>query len=101
MVVKFTEKETGRLITNLNVQLDADNGVRCVTTSCVTNGRTWTGMTNSNGRVFIPSSPVDQSMTFTLERYMVTELRPQGARQSDGSWLVPLAWTQQAGQLPD
>lgn len=83
-------KLTNALITDTAVSVYSDNGIRCVTTPCPTNGRTFEGGTNTQGEVTIPAANVDESMTFTVVGYQDAELHTSGKLQSDGSWNLPL-----------
>ncbi len=71
------------------VSVYSDNGVRCVTTPCETNGRTWTGALE-NGKIVIPANDVDESMTITVDGYQAAELHLRGTLQSNGTWLLQL-----------
>lgn len=87
--VIFSDVKTQAPIIRTNVSLYSDNGVRCVTEPCPTNGRSWTGITDAEGAVLVPASMVDESMTFTLDGYNAKELH-SGTLQADQSWKLSL-----------
>lgn len=88
--VVVVNAQTAALIADRDVQLYSDNGVRCVTEPCPTNGRTWNGTTDTKGMALVPTSMVDESMTFTVDGYLGAELHTGGTLQGDGSWTLPL-----------
>lgn len=88
--VRFVNSQTQAPIVNASVDLYTDNGIRCVTEPCPTNGRSWQGTTDSQGVVGVPASVVDESMMFTLQGYQANELHTGGKVQNDGSWRFPL-----------
>lgn len=88
--VVFVNGQTQALITNTSVNLYADNGVRCVTEPCPTNGRTMVDTTDAAGSMTVPVTFVDESMTFTLTGYQGKELHVGGTLQADGSWKLSL-----------
>lgn len=89
--IVLTNKKTGAAITDTAVEIYADNGVRCVTTPCPTNGRAWSGSTNTTGEVTVPAAYVGESMTVTASGYQGAELHVSGKVQSDGSWQLPVS----------
>lgn len=72
------------------VSVYVDNGVRCVQAPCPTNGRTWTGTTDANGVVTLPSGYVDESMTFSVSGFTSAELHTSGQQESTSAWILSL-----------
>lgn len=74
-------------LAQVKVQLYSDNGRRCIKAPCPTNGRSWSGTTDSKGQLTIPAAMQDASMSLTPEGFEPLAL------QSGASGVVKLSCT--------
>ena len=65
----LVDAQTKSSIDSRAVRVYSDNGVRCVTTPCDTNGREWRGRSDGNGYVFVPRDMLDVSMSLDVDGY--------------------------------
>lgn len=72
--VALINKITGEPIRNTKVVIYSDNGTRCITTPCPTNGKSWDGTTNAQGLLAVPQGSIQQSTSFTATGYESTSL---------------------------
>jgi hypothetical protein len=87
--VRLFDAKTAQPIPNADVELQSDNGVRCIKAPCPTNGSSWKGSSDASGRLVIPKSALNTVANISSGRYhgdLVGDASP-GAK---GEWKVEL-----------
>ena len=89
--VKLIDAYSGQLISNVDVRIYSDNGIRCFTTPCNTEGQEWNGKTDSNGFISIPSKIINQSTGITAIGYKSgRDLGKDSEKITKYDWLMEL-----------
>jgi hypothetical protein len=85
------DKRTRKPIRLTAVKIYSDNGIRCRTTPCPTNGIEWNGKTDGRGYVLIPSQIRQNSMTITALGYSRGgDLNTDSMKRSKDYWVIAL-----------
>jgi hypothetical protein len=88
--VRLLDASSDRPLSNADVELWSDNGVRCIKAPCPTNGTQWTGRSDAAGDVVIPTSvlqPVTTIRTPTHEGDLIRDSEPADS----GRWVAELS----------
>lgn len=82
---------TGRNLSKTTFKLYSDNGIRCVTVPCPTNGKNWEGMTDRNGFILIPTKYIQKVTTISTTDFPDgTDLVSRARRDGTNYWSVRL-----------
>jgi hypothetical protein len=87
--VKLFDAATARPIASTEMELYSDNGIRCIKAPCPTDGKSWKGKTDANGRLTIPKSALNATANLKSATYsgdLVTDATPDAS----GDWTVEL-----------
>ena len=89
--VKLLDAFSGQAISNADVRIYSDNGVRCVTTPCYTEGQEWTGKSDNEGIISIPSKVINEVMTITATGYKSgRDLNEDSEKIDNHNWIMEL-----------
>lgn len=88
--VQLVDRASGRPITDSEVEVYSDNGIRCVTTPCPTNGRSWHGRTDADGVVALPRTAIDAVSHLGTPTHGMTDLA-RARKSRAGVWVLRLA----------
>ena len=67
--VRLLDAFSGESISDSDVEVHSDSGVRCIQAPCPTNAKQWQGKSDANGYVAIPTSVVQRSTTISTPAY--------------------------------
>jgi hypothetical protein len=67
--IKLIDSLTKNPISDVNVTIYSDNGIRCIRAPCPTEGQEWIGKSDGKGVIFIPSSLVNNVITIDIGGY--------------------------------
>jgi len=89
--VKLVDAFSGQPISNTDVRIYSDNGIRCITTPCNTEGQEWLGKSNDQGVILIPSKVINVVTGITATGYKSSrDLSRDAEKLSGNSWLIEL-----------
>lgn len=89
--VKLLDAYSGGIISNSDVEVYSDNGVRCFRAPCPTNGKQWRGRSGADGYVVIPTDILQQSTSISTPAYRGGKDLIGGSElDMDGAWVVEL-----------
>jgi hypothetical protein len=89
--VKLLDAFSGEVISNSEVRVYSDNGIRCFRAPCPTNGKKWKGRSDANGYVVIPTNILQRSTDISTPAYRGGKNLIGGSEQdNDGAWVVEL-----------
>lgn len=90
--VKLLDAFSGQTISNTDVRIYSDNGIRCVTTPCNTEGQEWTGKSDDGGVILIPSKMINTVTTITATGYKSGGDLDKDSEKIDtnNNWLIEL-----------
>ena len=74
----------------LALQIDSDNGRKCVKKPCATNGKHWEGSTNKQGIAIVPGNLAQYSMRLMAVGYRGVDLNKKATKISTSKWIVKL-----------
>jgi hypothetical protein len=86
--IRLVDAATGRPIADSEVEVYTDNGIRCVTAPCPTDGLTWRGRSDAQGVVAVPKSAVNVVAHIGTPRHGMVDLGK--ARRRGGVWVARL-----------
>ena len=78
--VQLFDIYTGLPISNAEVEVTSDNGIRCSIPPCPTNGQSWSGRTDASGVLAIPPSAIQFDTSLKVNTYRADTL-PEDAIQ--------------------
>lgn len=84
------DKKTRAPLARREVEIYSDNGIRCITAPCPTNGIEWRGKTDSQGYVIVPKRIRQVSMTISIDGYVAEELNQASQKRSENHWIIAL-----------
>lgn len=89
--VKLLDEVSGEVISNSNVEVSSDNGIRCIRAPCDNNGKHWRGGSDADGYVVIPTN-ILQYVTYiwTPSHRKGKDLIGGSELDMDGAWVVEL-----------
>ena len=87
--VRLLDAASGRPVTSTAVRLYSDNGIRCVTRPCPTNGMEWRGASDGDGYVVIPTRVLQFETSVGTKRHF-GDLVEDSAPDGNGGWVVEL-----------
>jgi hypothetical protein len=87
--VRLLDATTTKPIANTNVEVQSDNGIRCIRAPCPTDGKEWKGSSDSNGRVTIPRSALNTTANIKTAGYD-GDLVGDATSDAKGEWSVEL-----------
>jgi hypothetical protein len=89
--VKLLDEFSGEVISNSDVKVYSDNGIRCIRAPCPTNGKEWRGRSDDNGYVLIPTNILQRSTDISTPSHRGGKDLIGGSEQDmDGAWVVEL-----------
>ncbi len=89
--IKLLDAYSGQAISNADVRIYSDNGIRCITAPCDAEGQEWTGVSDSGGVVFVPSDVINVATTVTAEGYTSgRDLNRDSENKDNDDWLLEL-----------
>ena len=89
--VKLVDAFSGEVISNSDVNVHSDNGIRCCCAPCPTNRKEWAGRSSSNGYVAIPTSILQAVTNISTPTYKGgKDLIRDAEQDADGAWVVEL-----------
>lgn len=88
---KLVDAFSGQSISNTDVRIYSENGIRCVTAPCSTEGQEWLGKSDSQGIILVPSKVINVVTGITATGYKSgRDLSKDAERLSSNSWLIEL-----------
>jgi hypothetical protein len=89
--VKLLDALSGEVISNSDVKVSSDNGIRCIKAPCPTDGSQWNGRSDANGYVIIPTNIFRQNTDISTPAYRGGKDLIGGSEQDiDGGWVIEL-----------
>ena len=89
--VKLLDEFSGEVIPNSDVKVSSDNGIRCFRAPCPTNGKQWSGRSDTNGYVVIPTNILQWNTDISTPAHRGGKDLIKGSEQDlDGAWVVEL-----------
>lgn len=89
--VKLLDAFSGQTISNTDVKIYSDNGIRCFTTPCNTEAQEWIGRSDDNGIVSIPSKIINVVTTITATGYKSgRDLNKDSEEIDNDNWSIEL-----------
>jgi hypothetical protein len=76
-------------IPNTAVEIYSDNGIVCRKAPCPTNSKQWSGRTDGNGFVTVPTNMLQAATSITTTAYG-GDLVKDARRESGGTWSIRL-----------
>lgn|GEM_PF-7127311 len=89
--IKLLDSVSKRPITDTDVNIYSDNGIRCITVPCNTEGQEWNGKSDDNGVITIPVKLVNTVTTLTATGYgSGKDLTKDSQKKSNSDWVLEL-----------
>ncbi len=89
--VKLVDALSGQTISDTNVKIYSDNGVRCIQAPCPTEGQEWTGKSDSDGIVVVPSGVINAVTNITATGYRAgRDLNADSEKITSNDWSIEL-----------
>ena len=89
--VKLFDAFSGQAISNADERIYSDNGLRCITAPCNTEGQEWTGRSDNNGSNSIPSKVINVVTTIAASGYKSgRDLNKDSEKIDNNSWFIEL-----------
>lgn len=89
--VKLLDAFSGQIISNTDVKIYSDNGIRCFTTPCNTEVQEWIGRSDNNGIISIPSKIINVVTTITATGYKSgRDLNKDSEKIDNENWSIEL-----------
>ncbi|HEX8175890.1 MAG TPA: hypothetical protein VF543_12290 [Pyrinomonadaceae bacterium] len=90
--LKLIDRVTRKPIKNTEVEIYSDNGIRCISLPCPTNGVKWTGKTDARGIIIVPGKIRQRSMTISATGYSKGKDINKDAKKNKagGGWVIAL-----------
>jgi hypothetical protein len=89
--VKLLNALSKQAIANTDVNIYSDNGIRCITTPCDTDGQEWKGMLDNNGVIVIPMEIINEVTNIAATGYEAgRDLVKDSQKISDNDWVMEL-----------
>lgn len=89
--VKLVDAFSGNIIPDADVKIYSDNGVRCFTTPCNTEGQEWNGKSDGDGIVIVPKKVINEVTTITATGYgSGRDLNRYADKITDSEWTIEL-----------
>ena len=89
--VKLIDAFSGQNISNTDARVYSDNGNRCITTPCNTEGQEWTGKSSNDGIILIPSKVINIVTNITTTGYKSgRDLNRDSEKIDNNNWLIEL-----------
>ena len=89
VTVQLFDAVTAKPVAGATVDLGSDNGIRCVRAPCPTDSREWTGSSDASGRITIPTSVLNASVSLTSGEYH-GDLVADASPGEHGEWTLEL-----------
>jgi hypothetical protein len=87
--VRLLDAATAKPIANTAVEVQSDNGIRCIKAPCPTDAKQWKGTSDANGRVTIPRSALNTTANIKTAGYD-GDLVGDATSDATGVWSVDL-----------
>ena len=84
------DQKTGKRLSNREVKVYSDNGIRCITAPCPTNGKNWVGKTDRRGYLVVPADIRQESISLTVEGFAGEELNRSARKLNRDNWVIAL-----------
>lgn len=90
--LKLIDRVTRKPIKNTEVEIYSDNGIRCISLPCQTNGIKWTGKTDARGVIIVPGKIRQRSMTILATGYSKGKdiIKDAKKNKAGGGWIIAL-----------
>jgi hypothetical protein len=88
--VKLLDAFSGESISDSDVEVHSDSGVRCIQAPCPTNDKQWAGKSDANGQVAIPTGILQRNTTIRTPAHEGKDLVRDSEKDADGVWVVEL-----------
>lgn len=89
--VKLLDEFSGEVISNSDVEVSSDNGIRCIQPPCDTNPKQWRGRSDANGYVVVPTGILQQITSISTPSHRGGKDLVGGSEQDmNGAWVVEL-----------
>ena len=90
--VRLLDAFSGKIISNSDVEVSSDNGIRCIQAPCPTNNKQWRGKSDANAYVVVPTNILQQNTSISTPAYgggtdLISGSEKKGL---DGAWVVEL-----------
>jgi hypothetical protein len=98
--VQLVDAATSRRVANADVEVFSDNGIRCATAPCPTDGRTWRGRTDARGRVVLPRHALNVTASIGTPSHdgdLIADSAPDGR----GGWVVRMTAKDDTAGMPE
>jgi hypothetical protein len=87
--VRLLDAATAKPIANTAVEVQSDNGIRCIKAPCPTDEKQWNGTSDADGRVTIPRSALNTTANIKTAGYD-GDLVGDATSDAKGVWSVDL-----------
>jgi hypothetical protein len=89
--VKLVDAFSEQIISDANVEIHSDNGIRCIQAPCDTGGQDWTGISDHDGFIYVPSKAINAVTSITAAGYRSgRDLNKDSEKIADHDWVVEL-----------
>ncbi len=89
--VKLLNALSKQAIANTDVNIYSDNGIRCITTPCDTDGQEWKGKSDNNGVIVIPMGIINEVTNIAATGYEAgRDLVKDSQKISNNDWVMEL-----------
>ena len=89
--VKLLDAFSGKKISLTDVRIYSDNGIRCVTTPCNTEGQEWIGKSDIDGVILVPLKIINEVTTITATGYKSgRDLNKDSEKININNWSIEL-----------
>lgn len=78
---------SARPVVNTEVRVHSDNGIRCVSAPCPTNGKEWKRRTDARGYLIVPRAMLQRETSITTQSHTVDLVR-DADRAPNQVWVV-------------
>ncbi len=91
ILVRLVDAETGQAISDADVKVFSDNGIRCAQAPCPTNGQEWHGGSDAYGVVHVPSAMANVETSVVATGYRSgRDLISDSERMGDREFVLEL-----------
>ena len=87
--VRLLDAATAKPIASTDVEVQSDNGIRCIKAPCPTDGKQWKGTSDADGRVTIPKSALNTTAHIKTAAYD-GDLVGDATSDAKGEWNIEL-----------
>lgn len=89
--IKLLNASSGQIISNTDVRIYSDNGIRCITAPCNNERQEWTGKSNNEGIILVSPDITNVVTTITATGYKSgRDLSKHAEKIDNNNWLIEL-----------